>query len=94
MAEERLGAKIDTPGEVAPKVLKAVLDEGSFSNSVLSIEYLGGILASSRTEQGRDDRGARIAKMVNSLSNYQLRCHYLVYSSIRSLFADKGLPMR
>jgi hypothetical protein len=94
VAEERLGSKIDTPGEVPPKVLKAVVDEGSFSNSDLSVEYLGGILASSRTEQGRDDRGARIAKIVDSLSNYQLRCHYLVYSTIRILFAGKGLSMR
>lgn len=92
-AEKRLGAKINCPGEVPPKVLKTVLDEGSFSNSDLAVEYLGGILASSRTEEGRDDRGARIAKTVDSLSNYQLRCHYLVYSTIRVLFQDKGLSM-
>lgn len=94
VAEVRLGAKLDTPGEVPPKVLKAVLDEGSFSNNDLAVEYLGGILASSRTEQGRDDRGARIAKIVDSLSNYQLRCHYLVYSTIRALFMGKGLSMK
>jgi len=29
-AESKLGTKLDTPGEVPPKVLKAVLDEGSF----------------------------------------------------------------
>jgi hypothetical protein len=92
-AEVKLGDKVDTPGEVPPKVLKAVLDEGSFSNNDLAIEYLGGILASSRTEQGRDDRGARIAKTVDSLSNYQLRGHYLVYSTIRTLFKGAGLSM-
>ena len=27
-AESKLGAKLDTPGEVSPKVLKAVLDDG------------------------------------------------------------------
>lgn len=92
-AESKLGDRIEAPGEVPPKVLKAVLDEGSFSNDDLAVEYLGGILASSRTEQGRDDRGARIAKIVDSLSTYQLRTHYLVYSTVRTLFAAKGLSM-
>lgn len=92
-AESKLGNKIETPGEVPPKVLKAVLDEGSFSNDELAVEYLGGILASSRTEHGRDDRGARIAKIVDSLSTYQLRSHYLIYSTVRTLFAEKGLSM-
>ena len=72
IAESKLGTKLDTPGEVPPKVLKAVLDEGSFSNDSLAVEYLGGILASSRTEHGRDDRGARIAKVMDALSTYGL----------------------
>lgn len=90
-AQAKLGERINSPGEVPPKVLKAVLDEGSFSNDTLAVEYFGGILASSRTEQGRDDRGARIAKILDSLSTYQLRTHYLIYSTIRSLFRDRGL---
>lgn len=92
-AEAKLGAKLDTPGEVPPKVLKAVLDEGSFSNDSLAIEYLGGILASSRTEYGRDDRGARISKVMDALSTYQLRTHYLIYATVRALFADSGLSL-
>jgi len=68
-----------------------MLDEGSFSNDVLAVEYFGGILASSRTEHGRDDRGARIAKIVDSLSTYQLRAHYLIYSTVRELFSGRGL---
>jgi hypothetical protein len=89
-ASSKLGEKLETPGEVPPKVLKAVLEDGSFSNDDLAVEYLGGILASSRTDNGRDDRGARIAKAVGSLSTYQLRTHYLVYSTIRALFSDSG----
>lgn len=92
-AESKLGAKLDTPGEVPPKVLKAVLDEGSFSNDSLAVEYLGGILASSRTEHGRDDRGARIAKVMDALSTYQLRAHYLIYATVRALFSGCGLSL-
>jgi hypothetical protein len=90
-AASKLGHKLETPGEVPPKVLKAILDDGSFTNDPLAVEYLGGILASSRTEEGRDDRGARMAKTVESLSTYQLRTHYLIYSTIRTLFSASGL---
>ena len=92
-AEVKLGDKLENAGVVPPKVLKAVLDEGSFTNDDLAVEYLGGILASSRTEYGRDDRGARIAKVVDNLSTYQLRTHYLIYATVRSVFADKGLSL-
>jgi len=92
-AERKLGSKIDAPGEVPPKILKSVLDEGSFASDPLTAEYFGGILASSRSENGRDDRGARLAKIVDSLSTYQLRCHFLVYGSIRQLFRNQGLSM-
>jgi len=92
-AESKLGPRLDTPGEVPPKVLKAVLDEGSFCSDSLAVEYLGGILASSRTEHGRDDRGARIAKVMDALSTYQLRTHYLIYATVRTLFSGGGLSL-
>lgn len=92
-AESRLGDKINHTGSVPPKVLKAVLDDGSYSSDDLTIEYLGGILASSRTEMGRDDRGARMAKIVDSLSTYQLRTHYLIYSTIKHIFSGSGLSL-
>lgn len=91
-AESKLGDKVNSPGEVPPKVLKAVLDDGSFSPDHIAVEYFGGILASSRTELGRDDRGARIAKILDSLSTYQLRSHYLIYSSIHEKFLGRDIP--
>jgi hypothetical protein len=90
-AYRKLGQKVDSPGTVPPKVLKAVINEGSYSNDPLAIEYFGGILASARTEEGRDDRSARLAKTVDGLSTYQLRAHYLIYSTIRDLFLKKEL---
>jgi hypothetical protein len=91
-ATRKLGDKIEKPGMVPPKVLKAVLDEGSFCDDVIAIEYFGGVLASSRTEKGRDDRGARIAKTIEELSSYQIRTHHLIYATIRSKFSSSGLP--
>ena len=46
-ASEKLGNRIETPGEVPPRVLKAVLNEGSFCDDELAAEYFGGVLASS-----------------------------------------------
>ena len=91
-AQKKLGEKVGSPGEVPPKVLKTVLNEGSYSTDQLAVEYFGGILASARTEDGRDDRAARLAKAVDSLSTYQLRAHYLIYATVRRLFLNSGLP--
>lgn len=91
-ANEKLGDRINSPGEVPPRVLKEVLNEGSYCDDGLAAEYFGGVLASSRTETGRDDRGARIAKLLDGLSTYQIRAHYLIYASVKHLFRDAGLP--
>ncbi|WP_210130736.1 hypothetical protein [Stenotrophomonas rhizophila] len=92
-AEEKLGDRIDSPGEVPPRVLKVVLNEGSYCDDELAAEYFGGVLASSRTGISRDDRGARIAKILDGPSTYQIRAHFLVYGSIRNLFQHAGLSL-
>jgi len=89
-AEAKLGDKKNINGSVPPKVLKTIINDGSYSDDTVAVEYFGGVLASSKTELGRDDRGARMAKLVDELSTYQLRTHYLVYSTIRNIFHDKG----
>lgn len=89
-AADRLGSRIDQPGSVPPKVLKTVINEGSYADDQIAVEYFGGVLASSRTSISRDDRGARIAKKLDGLSSYQIRCHYLIYSTISSLFRERG----
>ena len=89
-AERKLGGKLDKPGRVPPKVLKKVINEGSYSEDKIAIEYFGGVLASSRTDIGRDDRGSRLAQITDNLSVYQIRSHYLIYSTISDLFSNSG----
>ena len=86
-ASAKLGDQLDAPGQVPPRVLRTVMNEGSYCEDSVAVEYLGGVLASSRTEHGRDDRGVRVARLVDNLSTYQLRTHYLLYSSIANLFS-------
>ena len=71
---------------VPPKVLKHIIEDGSFADDGVEIEYLGGVLASSRSGVSRDNRGASIASVVTSLSNYQLRLHYLLYATVKHIF--------
>lgn len=89
-ASQKAGADIDDNKAVPPKVLKQIVDDGSFSDQPLEVEYLGGVLASSRTGISRDNRGAVIAQLVSGLSNYQLRAHYLIYSSLKNLLAGSN----
>lgn len=56
-AQEKLGDRIDQPGAIPPRVLKEVLNEGSFCCDPLTAEYFRGVLASSRSPVSRDDRG-------------------------------------
>lgn len=85
-ALKKLGKKLETPGGINPKVLKRVFDEGQFCEDEITAEYLGGVLASSRTEVSRDDRGATYINLISSMSTYQLRTHYIFYTLLRKTF--------
>jgi hypothetical protein len=85
-AQKKLGARLEEPGTVPPKVLKGILDEGSFCDDELAGEYFGGVLASSRSEVGRDDRGAAFIALIGRLSAYQIRSHFVFYRMIHMLY--------
>ena len=87
-AERKLGKEVNRPGKVPPKVLKTIINEGSYADDDIAVEYFGGVLASSRTCVNRDDRGARLAKLIDGMSTYQIRTHYLIYSTISELFVN------
>lgn len=86
IAEKKLGDRIEQNESVPPKVLKTILNDGSFSDDSLAAEYFGGVLASSRSGVSRDDRGASMAVLVARLSTYQLRAHFIFYKIIKELF--------
>jgi hypothetical protein len=90
-ASDKLGPEIDNPGAIHPKVLKEVLDEGSYSDDELTAEYFGGILASGRSPNGRDDRAASYLRLTGELSTYQIRFHYIAYTLFRRLNLGSSL---
>jgi hypothetical protein len=48
------------------------------------VEYLGGLLAGSKSPGGRDDRAVTWTRIVTGLSSFQIRAHYLLYRELAS----------
>jgi len=90
-AVRKLGRKIEIEGSVPPKVLKGILNDGSFVDDELAREYFAGVLASSRSSVQRDNRGASFIALLNEMSNYQIRAHYIYYLIVKRLFDGSGL---
>lgn len=90
-AEGKLGTRLSTTGGVSPRVLKEILQDGSYAGDPLGVEYYGGILASSRNETGTDDRGAAWARMTSGLSTYALRAHFVWYAVMSAAFRSESM---
>jgi hypothetical protein len=58
-AERKIPDSPDGARAVSPRVLKHVIDDGSFCEEPVATEYFGGVLASSKSEGGSDDRGVK-----------------------------------
>jgi hypothetical protein len=92
-AQKKLGDRINSPGAVPPRVLAGILNDGSYRDDKVATEYYGGVLASSRTEISRDDRGATLVSLVSRLSSYQLRVHYIIYRTFLELYSGSNTPI-
>jgi hypothetical protein len=71
------------PGSVAPRVAAAVLDAAQYSDDKFVAEYLSGVLASSRTPGGTDDRGVAWSALVGRLPADALKLHYIIYATLQ-----------
>jgi hypothetical protein len=89
-AKKTLGNKLETPGEVPPKVLRDVLYHGYICEDELSAQYFGGVLASSRSGINRDDRGSSFIQLIGRLSTYQIRSHFIFYTIFKQLCAGQS----
>jgi hypothetical protein len=87
---EKVGRKLERPGQVNARVFKNVWDEGRFVEDVFSAEYFGGLLASARTDDGQDDSAVPLVAVVKSLSSFQIRLHFVIYALLAKYpFAEK-----
>jgi len=74
---------IESEGRTNLRVTRDVFWNGSFSEDELSAEYFGGILASSRSIDGKDDSSIYYLDLIKSLSSKQIHLHYIIYNLLR-----------
>lgn len=82
---EKLKDELDSDQEVNARVFKSVWDEGRFIDDAIGAEYFGGILASARTANGRDDSALPYTATISMMSSTELRLHYVVYSLVAKI---------
>jgi len=86
--------KLKSPddGKIANlRVARDVFWNGSFTDEAICAEYFGGILAASRTEDGRDDSGVFYVDIIKSMSSGQLKMHYIIYRMLnKALVANEN----
>lgn len=66
-------------GIIHPRVAYSILEDGSLCDDELMAEYLGGVLAGSRSPNGRDDRAITWCRCISGMSSLQARAHFLLY---------------
>jgi len=87
-AIRNVGDEIESEGCIHPRVLKGVIQEGAFTDDDVSQEYFAGVLASSRTTNTMDDKGAYFISLLSRLTTFQIRSHYIFYTLFANLLKD------
>ena len=77
---------IDSKGQTNLRVTRDVFWNGSFTDESICAEYFGGILAASRSEDGKDDSGVFYVDIIKSLSSNHLKMHYIIYRTLNKTF--------
>jgi hypothetical protein len=79
--------------QVNARVARDVLWNGAFAEDQVCAEYFGGLLAASRTADGKDDDVIQFVDVVKSLSSRQLRLHYILYHCLNLQLAAEAEPI-
>lgn len=76
---------IDDNATANLRVARDVFWNGAFTDEAICAEYFGGILASSRSQNGKDDTGVYYTDILKSLSSKQIHLHYVIYNCLNRL---------
>ena len=63
---------------------------GACTEDEIGAEYFGGILAASRSDDGRNDDAIQFVEVIKSMSSKQLRLHYVIYNALNKLLVSSG----
>ena len=72
------------------RVTCEVFRHGSITDDPICIDYFGGILAASRSTDGKNDTAIHYLDCIKAMSAKQLHLHYAIYSSAQRLFVKSG----
>ncbi len=89
-AAARKVANLDDGKSANLRVSRDVFWNGAFTDDELSAEYFGGILAASRSEDGKDDDVIQFVDVTKSLSSRQIHLHYVIFNRLNKLLAISG----
>lgn len=79
--------------DASPLVIKSIFDFGSYSKDKLIHEYLAGLLACSKVTSEDDNRQDVLCKIVESMTIFQIRTHFIMYQIIHNLYKGKRLNL-
>ena len=71
------------------RVAREVFWSGAFSDDEVCAEYFGGLLAASRSKDGKDDRALPFVEIVKSLSSAQLTLHYELCHALSNILVEE-----
>jgi hypothetical protein len=81
---------VELKGQTNLRVTRDVFWNGSFTDESICAEYFGGILAASRSVDGKDDSGVFYVDIIKSMSSSQLKMHYIIYRTLnKELIANE-----
>lgn len=81
-AATRKTKNIDDGKRANLRIARDIFNNGAFSDSEISAEYFGGLLASARSEDGKDDGSIYYLEIIKSMSSAQMKLHYLMYAAL------------
>ena len=88
----RLDAQLPPAHHVNARVLHGVIENAAFASDSIVREYLAGLLATSVSEGGEDDRAVTLLAIIRNMSSRQIRLHHLAYSLVRGVYASEDIP--
>ena len=89
----KAASKVDDPNDGAKpnlRVARDVIWNGAVTDDEVCAEYFGGLLAASRSEDGKDDSALIYVDCIKALSSKQLHLHFVIYDSLQSLLLKAG----
>jgi hypothetical protein len=85
--------KVSDPNDGAKpnlRVARDVIWNGAVTDDEVCAEYFGGLLAASRSDDGKDDSALIYVDCIKALSSKQLHLHFVIYNSLHKLLVADG----